>query len=104
MNRHRARRGRLWITEIGWGDRGPKHRLIVGAAGQARRIRQAFAAISRSRRHLRLDGVVYYSWRDASPYPPKYRDQWGLYTGLLRKSGVFKPAFRAFRAAASRMR
>ena len=31
MNRHGDRRGRLWITEIGWGDRGPKHRLIVGA-------------------------------------------------------------------------
>jgi polysaccharide biosynthesis protein PslG len=104
MNRHRDRRGRLWVTEIGWGDRGPRHRLRVGAAGQARRIRQAFAAISRGRRRLRLDGVVYYSWRDVPPYPPRYRDQWGLHTGLLRQSGVFKPAFRAFRDGAARMR
>jgi hypothetical protein len=104
MNRHRDRRGRLWITEIGWGDRGPKHRLVVGAAGQARRIRQAFAAIARDRQRMRLDGVVYFSWRDALPYPPLYRDQWGLYTGLLRRSGAFKPAFRAFRDAAGRMR
>ena len=104
MNRHRDRRGRLWITEIGWGDRGPRHRLVVGAAGQAHRIRQAFAAIGRERRRLRLDGVVYYSWRDARPHPPLFRDEWGLYTGLLRRSGVFKPAFRAFRDAAARMR
>ena len=45
MNRHGDRRGQLWITEIGWGDRGPKHRLIVGAPAQARRITQAFGLI-----------------------------------------------------------
>ena len=71
MNRHGDRRGRLWITEFGWGDHGPQHRFIVGAAGQARRITQAFerdqeaaasAAAERSRllqlagraRHIRL--------------------------------------------------
>jgi hypothetical protein len=104
MNRRRDRRGRLWITEIGWGDRGARHRLIVGAAGQARRIRQALTTIGRDRRRKRLDGVVYFSWRDAPPYPPQYRNHWGLHTGLLRRSGVFKPAFEAFRDAAGRMR
>ena len=48
MNRHGDRRGRLWITEFGWGDRGPKHRLIVGAPAQARRITQAFGLIRSS--------------------------------------------------------
>lgn len=104
MNRHGDRRGRLWITELGWGDRGPRHRLIVGEAGQARRVRQVLRAIGRERRRLRLDGFVYFMWRDAQPYPPLYRDGWGLHTGLLTRSGRFKPAFRAFRDAVGRIR
>jgi hypothetical protein len=104
MNRHGDRRGRLWITEIGWGDQGPKHRLIVGAAGQARRITQAFSVIRKQRRRLRLSGVVYYTWRDAHPYPPLYRDLWGLHTGLLDINGGLKPAFHAFKNAVARMR
>ncbi len=104
MDRHGDRRGRLWITEIGWGDRGPKHRLVVGAAGQAHRISQAFRAVRQGRRRLRLDGIVYYSWRDLPRYPPLFRDQWGLHTGLLRIDGTFKPAFQAFKNGAARLR
>jgi hypothetical protein len=104
MNRNGDRSGRLWITEIGWGDHGPKHRLIVGAATQARRITQAFSVIRKARRRLRLSGVVYYSWRDASPYPPQYRDLWGLHTGLLNINGGFKPAFYAFKNGVARLR
>jgi hypothetical protein len=104
MNRSGDRSGRLWITEIGWGDHGPNHRLIVGAATQARRITQAFSVIRKARRRLRLSGVVYYSWRDASPYPPQYRDLWGLHTGLLDIDGAFKPAFYAFKNGVARLR
>jgi polysaccharide biosynthesis protein PslG len=104
MNRHGDRRGHLWITEIGWGDKGPKHRLIVGSAAQARRITQAFGVIRKQRRRLRLSGVVYYSWRDSPPYPPQYRDLWGLHTGLLDINGGFKPAFYAFKNGVARLR
>jgi hypothetical protein len=104
MDRHGDRRGRIWITELGWGDRGPKHRFIVGAVGQARRITQAFTVIRKQRRRLRLSGIVYYSWHDAAPYPPLYRDQWGLHTGLLDINGGFKPAFQAFKNAVARLR
>jgi hypothetical protein len=103
MNRRGDRRGRMWITELGWAVRGPRNRLVVGAAGQARRIRGALEAIGRERRRLRLDGVVYYSWRDAPRYPPTYRDLWGLHTGLLKIRGGFKPAFEAFRAGVARL-
>jgi hypothetical protein len=96
MNRRGDRRGRIWITELGWGDRGLRHRFIVGARGQARRISKSLALIRKQRRRLGLRGFVYYSWRDSAPYPPKYKDMWGLHTGLLRRNGSPKRAYRAF--------
>jgi hypothetical protein len=101
MNRHRDRRARIWITEIGWGDGGPPHRYNVGSAGQAARIANSFRLFGKLGRKLRLRGVVYYSWRDHEPYPPKYNDMWGLHTGLLDLNGNPKPAYYAFGQAAS---
>jgi hypothetical protein len=96
MNRKRDRRAEIWITEIGWGDAGPPHRYNVGSAGQAARIANSFRLFGKLGRKLRLRGVVYYSWRDHEPYPPKYNDMWGLHTGLLDLNGNPKPAFYAF--------
>jgi hypothetical protein len=76
----------------------------VGTRGQADRIRKSFDVIRRGRRRLRLRGVVYYSWRDARPYPPENKDLWGLHTGLLRLSGTFKPAYYAFKNSVERLR
>jgi polysaccharide biosynthesis protein PslG len=104
MNRHGDRRGSIWISELGWGDRGPKHRFIVGPRGQAKRIRKSFDVIRRERRSLRLRGVVYYSWRDSPRYPPQYKNLWGLHTGLLRLGGTFKPAYYAFKQAVALLR
>jgi polysaccharide biosynthesis protein PslG len=104
MNRAHDRRGRIWLTELGWGDAGPDHRFIVGRAGQAARIRSSFGYIDQRRAKLRLRGVIYYSWRDLRPYPPLYRDLWGLHTGLLDLNGNPKPAFYAFSRAVKRLR
>jgi hypothetical protein len=104
MNRHRDRRGTIWITELGWGDRGARHRFVVGPRGQARRIRKSFGVIRQERRRLRLRGVVYYSWRDLPRYPPAFKNHWGLHTGLLRLNGGFKPAYYAFKNAVGRLR
>jgi polysaccharide biosynthesis protein PslG len=101
MNRRGDRRGAIWITELGWGDAGPEHRLNVGPEGQARRIAQAFALIRKLRRPLRLSGVVYFRWRDVPPYPPNYDDQWGLHTGLIDINGGVKRAFDAFKDGVS---
>jgi hypothetical protein len=102
MNRHRDRRARLWITEIGWGDAGPVHRFNVGPTGQATRIWNSFRLLAKLRRKMRLRGVVYYSWRDHAPYPPKYNDMWGLHTGLLDVNGNPKPAYYAFGQAVAK--
>lgn len=96
MDGRRDRRADIRITEIGWGDAGPRHRFIVGPVGQARRIRHSLALISQLRRKLRLRGFAYYAWRDLPPYPPLYRDLWGLHTGLLDAHDNAKPAFRSF--------
>jgi hypothetical protein len=96
MNANRDRRGQIWITEIGWGDRGPRHRFIVGAKGQATRIKNSLALIRKTRRTLKLRGVVYFSWRDGAPYAPNFADLWGLHTGLLDINGQPKPALDAF--------
>jgi hypothetical protein len=104
MDRHRDRRTGIWISELGWGDRGVRHRLIVGSKGQATRIRKSFDVIRRERRRLRLRGVVYFSWRDTPPYPPRFKNLWGLHTGLLRLDGGFKPAYFAFKNALTRLR
>jgi hypothetical protein len=60
--------------------------------------------IRKQRRRLRLRGVVYYSWRDAPPYPPQYKDMWGLHTGLLDINGGLKPAYHAFKKAVAPLR
>jgi hypothetical protein len=100
----RDRRAGIWVTEIGWGDRGPRHRFIVGASGQAKRVSKSLDVIRKQRRRLRLRGVVYFAWRDAKPYPPIFRDLWGLHTGLLDIQGRPKPAFNAFKSAVGRLR
>ena len=104
MNRSHDRRARIWITEIGWGDSGPRHRFIVGAEGQAVRIANAIKLLGKMRKKLRLRGVVYYSWRDLNPYPPNYDDMWGLHTGLLDLNGNPKPAYNAFGRAVAGLR
>jgi hypothetical protein len=100
----RDRRAGIWVTEIGWGDRGPRHRFIVGSSGQAKRVSKSLDVIRKQRRRLRLRGFVYYAWRDAKPYPPIFRDLWGLHTGLLDLQGRPKPAFNAFKRAVGRLR
>jgi hypothetical protein len=104
MNRHRDRRARIWVTELGWGDGGPPHRFNLGAAGQASMISKAFSLIARRKARWKLRGVVYFSWRDAAPYPPQYKDMWGLHTGLLDMNAGPKPAFFAFKDAVGRVR
>jgi hypothetical protein len=86
----------IWITEIGWASGGPPSPFTVGPAGQAERIRESFSALLRRREELRLDGVIYYNWRDAPVYEGG-QDFFGIHTGLLDSRGKPKPALKEYR-------
>jgi hypothetical protein len=103
MNRRHDSAASIWVTEMGWSDKGPRSLFKVGASGQASRIRSSIAALVRAQARLKLRGFVYYSWRDAKPYGPLFKDFWGLHTGLLRRNGSQKPAYSAFQQAVARL-
>ena len=102
MNRYGHRRGKLWITELGWATAGPRHRFNVGKIGQAHRISSCFRLIRSLRVRYRIRGLVYFSWRDQRPYPPAFSDMWGLHTGLRTLDGRPKPGYSAFKRATAR--
>jgi hypothetical protein len=104
LDRSGRRRTKIWITELGWADVGPKSRFRAGRKGQAKLIRQAFRALEKERERLRLRGVVYQSWMDGRPFAPRFKDFWGLHTGLLNLNGTPKPAFWAFERTARQLR
>jgi hypothetical protein len=104
MNHNRDHRAAIRATELGWSDIGPRSPFRVGASGQSARISTSLPLLSKLRRKLRLKGFVYYSWKDAPPYPPLYQDFWGLHTGLLTIDGRPKPALEAFRRSVAKLR
>ncbi|HEX6459553.1 MAG TPA: glycosyl hydrolase [Thermoleophilaceae bacterium] len=97
-------RSHIWITELGWADGGPSSSFTVGAQGQARRVKAALTTLYNLRSQDRINGVVYFGWRDGAPYAPTFKDFWGLHTGLLRLDGTPKPALRAFAQTVASLR
>jgi polysaccharide biosynthesis protein PslG len=91
-----GRSDKLWITEVGWCDKGykPGHRFCVGTKRQTQYTSQALSLIKKKRSAWKLRGFVWFSWRDGRPYSSQ--DFWGNHTGLLTISGKKKPAFNAF--------
>jgi hypothetical protein len=87
----------IWVTELGWASGGPRSPFTVGERGQAARIGSVLGDLVDQRRELGVRGVVYFNWRDAQPHRGG-QDFFGLHTGLLRRNGSPKPAFRSFRA------
>jgi hypothetical protein len=55
-------------------------------------------ALVAERAQLKLERLVYFSWRDRPLQPPSH-DQWPYHTGLLRTDDSAKPALLAFRDA-----
>ncbi|MDP9386277.1 MAG: glycosyl hydrolase [Actinomycetota bacterium] len=104
MNRRGDRRAKIWVTEISWSDVGPGSPFRVGTKRQGKLIADALKVVGRERNRLRLRGAMYVFWRDLPPYPPNFRDFWGLHTGLLRADGSRKPAYSSFRKAVARLR
>ena len=97
VNRIGGRSDKLWISEVGWCDKGykPGHRFCVGTKRQTKYTSQALSLIKKKRSAWKLRGFVWFSWRDGKPYV-KGQDFWGNHTGLLTIPGKKKPAFNAF--------
>jgi hypothetical protein len=92
----------VWVTELGWATGGPQSDFRVSEAEQARLLEQTLLALARRRDELRLRGVVYFNWRDSTPYAGG-PDFFGLYTGLLRLDGQAKPALSAYKKVAKKL-
>ena len=92
MLRRRDRRGKVWITALGWSDRGARSSLRVGRKGQAKRVSRVLRLLVRDRRRLALRGVAYVAWRDRRAH----KRSWVNNAGLLNRRGRRKPAYSAF--------
>jgi hypothetical protein len=92
----------VWVTELGWATGGPQSDFRVGEARQAQLLEQTLLALARRRDELRIRGVVYFNWRDSTPYAGG-RDFFGLHTGLLRLDGHAKPALSSYKKVAKRL-
>jgi hypothetical protein len=97
-------RSPIWVTELGWASAGPPSPFTVGQRGQAARIVRTFTELADMRSKLRLRGVVYFGWRDGSPYPPQFKDFWGLHTGLLTVHETPKLALATFGQTVAKLR
>ena len=92
----------VWVTELGWATGGPPSDFRVSEARQAELLEATVLALARMRDELRIRGVVYFNWRDSTPYAGG-RDFFGLHTGLLRLDGQAKPALSSYKKVAKRL-
>ena len=93
----------IWITELGWATGGPASDFRVSEASQAALLERTLSELASRRRALRLQGVVYFNWRDSLPYAGG-RDFFGLHTGLLHRDGSAKPALDAYEKVAQTLK
>lgn len=89
----------IWITEIGWGTKGPRsHPLIKSLDGQNRAMRETFEMVLNQRQPLGLGGLLWYQWRD------RREDLclWCETSGLVDRDSQPKRLFETFRQIAVR--
>jgi hypothetical protein len=86
----------LWVTETGWSSANGSNPLEVGTRGQAQRLKQAYRWFARERNRLNVKTVVWFSWQDS----PQSICAWCAKSGLVKKSGAPKPAYRMIKRLA----
>jgi hypothetical protein len=89
----------LDVTEFGWASNGPVKPQTTTEDGQAQRVGDVMRTLGVERGPLRLERLVYFSWRDRT-VSAGTKDQWPYHTGLLRTDAGPKPALTAFKSAA----
>lgn len=85
------------VGEIGWASTGPKRSdPVVGAKGQATRLRKGLALLAKKRRAWNLLGAYVYVWRD---FKVPSTCLWCPGAGLLEFNGDPKPALKSLKGA-----
>jgi hypothetical protein len=93
MDRHGDPDAKMLVTEAGWATGGPVDQPYnIGEPGQAASIRRVLASLVRERERWKLEGIIYFNWRDQPAYDGT-PDFWGLHTGLLAIDGRPKHGF-----------
>jgi hypothetical protein len=90
LRRYKDGRKPIWITEVGWATSGYRTLRTVKPKLQAKYLRQTFHLTARSRKRLRIAGVVWFSLQDEKPKIWFYR------TGLFTRGFKPKPSWRSF--------
>ncbi len=86
----------ILIGELGWASSGPsKSEPVVGARGQATRLRHGLKLLVNKRDAWNIVGVYVYVWRDFSLASPCL---WCPGAGLVEADGTAKPALSAVRS------
>ncbi|MFN8152210.1 MAG: hypothetical protein U0R24_13935 [Solirubrobacterales bacterium] len=89
----------LWITEIGWGTKGPrKHPLVKTTSGQIQVLHDTFEMVLSQRQRLGLGRLLWYQWRDG----PYKLCKWCETSGLLTVDNKDKPLLGTFASIATR--
>ena len=90
MARFKDSKASTWITEVGWASGGNPTPLTVSPQRQAAYLRKTYNLMARNRKRFKLNGVVWYSWRDVPG------GIWFDHTGLFTQTLDPKPAWDAF--------
>lgn len=89
----------IWVTELGWGSKGPReHPLIKSVPGQERTLARVFAMLLEQRERLGIEGALWYLWRER----PDTLCRWCRSSGLVHRSTEPKPLLDTFRRIAAR--
>jgi hypothetical protein len=84
----------LWVTEIGWASGGRADQdLVKDRRKQARLLRRTFGRFAARHERWNLGGAFWYAWRDSEH--GRAVCAWCPRAGLISRSGVKKPAYRA---------
>jgi hypothetical protein len=100
MNKSGGKKDVIWVTEIGYASGGPKKQEVVkkGEKGQAKAITQAYKFLKKSKGKYKIEGVVYFTWKDA-PLSSGVC-QFCVFAGLLGEDGSQKKAYKAYKKVA----
>ncbi len=82
----------LWITEVGWSTKGPKsEELVTSPKKQAKYLRTTMRKLTRAREPLKIELASWFTYLDGQRIC-----RWCRGSGLFKKNGKPKPAWKSF--------